>query len=64
MGYSPQGCRESDTTEQLSGQQDLGSPRSIELGPPRVEMHGLNHWATREVPKWHTFITGCHSILI
>ena len=37
--------------------QDLSSPARYQSVLPAVEMWGLNHWATREVPAFLTTVT-------
>ena len=54
-GYSPWGCKESDTTKQLSMHTHAAwkilVPRpGTEPMPPALGVWSLNHWTTREVP--------------
>ena len=55
MGYSPQGCKQSDMTEHIYPSLHTACgilvPRSgIEPTPPAWEVQSLNHWTAREVP--------------
>ena len=54
VGYSPQGCKESDTTERLHtlvARRTLASLPCIEPVPPTLQAWSLNHLTAREVPS-------------